>query len=165
MGSPASPHRLAAMAAAEKLQATLGDRVLAIALFGSVATGRERLDSDVDLLVVAREPPVGPSARYAWVASACEPAEEMLRATRPHACLSPIVKSVVEVERGGPLYYDMTVTGLCEVLYDPTGYFADRLQRLRDKMATYGSRRVASATGQPMWILHGPQWRTAEVDL
>ncbi len=41
---------------AQRAVAELGDEIRAIVLYGSVARGRARGDSDTDLLIVARDP-------------------------------------------------------------------------------------------------------------
>lgn len=51
--SPETTHREAAATFARRLRARLGDAVVRVVLFGSVARGEQRgVDSDVDLLVV-----------------------------------------------------------------------------------------------------------------
>ena len=46
-----------------ELKAQYGDRLVAVAVFGSVGRGTPRHDSDVDLLIVARDLPDGRFAR------------------------------------------------------------------------------------------------------
>ncbi|MFQ5520218.1 MAG: nucleotidyltransferase domain-containing protein, partial [Candidatus Methylomirabilia bacterium] len=45
------------------LQAALGENLVSIVLFGSVARGEARADSDIDLLIVGEEFPQGRFAR------------------------------------------------------------------------------------------------------
>ena len=44
-----------------ELRAAIGDDLVAVALFGSVARGQARPDSDLDLYVVTRRPSLGDS--------------------------------------------------------------------------------------------------------
>jgi len=55
-GSPSDRGLAVARALADWLRKRFGDRVLQVTLFGSVARGEAAEDSDVDLLVLVREP-------------------------------------------------------------------------------------------------------------
>ena len=46
-----------------ELRVHYGRRLVAAAVFGSVGRGTPRHDSDVDLLLVVRDPPRGPASR------------------------------------------------------------------------------------------------------
>lgn len=157
-----SPHHAAAADATARLQTLLGDRLLSVVLFGSVARSRQRDDSDVDLLVVVQGPLPRLAKRWDALAAALEPAELALRTSRPYACLSPVVRSPEEVRRGNPLYYDMTQPDERAILFDRDGFMAGWLQTVADKMRHYGSRRLF-ANGAWYWDLapgHG-----ADIDL
>lgn len=49
------------------IRQALGDRMVSVVLYGSVARGTARADSDLDLLLILREPPLvigGGSSRF-----------------------------------------------------------------------------------------------------
>ena len=150
---PDRPHLLAAHAVVPGLEELLGERLVSVVLYGSVVHGRERPDSDVDLLVVATELPNGPWRRRDLLRPVIEPAEDALRVHRPHACIAEVVKTPEEVRRGGPLYYDMTVPDERVLLLDRGGFFAAWLAELGARMAAYGSVRMTRHTGQKYWDL------------
>ena len=142
---------MAADAASTALQAVFGADLVAVVLFGSVLHGRERPDSDVDLLVVLETlPRLG--LRWDHCAPALEPVETALRIERPCACLSPLLRTPAEVRHGNPVYYDLTLPQEREILHDPTGFIAAYLADLAARMAHYGSRRVLDGPA-PYWIL------------
>jgi uncharacterized protein len=139
----------------------LGDGLVAFVLYGSVAKGRARPDSDVDVLLVVRELPSGVRARRLLVGAAVDEAEAIIRRTRPDGFVSAVLKTPEEVEQGGPLFYDMTVAGEAEILFDPSGFFGRFLDGLRARMAALGSRRL-KYLGHDYWDLK-PDWKPGDV--
>ncbi len=93
-----------------ELRARYGERLVSVAVFGSVARGTPREDSDVDLLVVALDLPAGRMRRVEEFLPVEERLEEALRGVDPTGApvmLSAIFKTPAEVERGSPLFLDM----------------------------------------------------------
>jgi len=159
------PHRRAADRFAERLQTELGERLISVVLYGSVARSEHREDSDVDMLVVVSQLPTGAHARRNLIRRVEEPVEDELRSERPFACIITVMKTPTEVSRGGPLFYDMTLPGGCVVYFDRDDSFADFLQSMREKMQKLGSIRRHTDTGYPYWDLK-PDWRPGDkVDL
>jgi hypothetical protein len=126
-----------------EVRAHYGPRLVALAVFGSVGRGTPREDSDVDLLVVARDLPDGRPARRQEFAAVERRLDEALRGVardgRPTS-LSPVLKTPEEVEYGSPLFHDMVEDA--KILYDPEGFLAGYLARLREELAGRGARRV-----------------------
>jgi predicted nucleotidyltransferase len=130
-----------------------GRRLVALAVFGSVARGTQRHDSDIDLLIVARGLPDGRMPRvYEFEAVEQALAREFARAAEAgvHTSLSPVFKTPTELEAGSPLLLDMT--DQARLLYDPEEILAGRLERLRQRLRELGSRRVRSGGGY-YWLL------------
>jgi hypothetical protein len=65
--------------------------------------------------------------------------------------LSYLVLSEEEADRNRYLYLDMIDEAI--LLYDPDGFFAERLQRLRERLAQLGARRVWLPDGSWYWDL------------
>src|SRR2546422_974499 len=88
-----------------------GERLVSLALFGSVSRGTGRPDSDIDLLIVAEALPDGRVARareFAAVEKALGPWVQAARRAGLSPIFSPIFKTPAELARGTPLLLDMT---------------------------------------------------------
>lgn len=125
------------------LRAHYRERLVAVAVFGSVGRGTPREDSDVDLLVVARDLPQGRFRRVDEFLAVEADLEADLRgidSTGAPVMLSPVFKTPAEVELGSPLFLDMVQDA--RILHDPDGLLAARLDRLRARLAELGARRI-----------------------
>ena len=136
----------------------LGDRLVAVVLFGSRARGDAHAGSDWDLLVIAR----GLSAsRF----ERCLEIQRILP-VEFRGAVSVLAKTPEEFTSHLPsLYLDVALDG--QILYDPHGFAADRLASLKRTMDRAGLYRERTADGdvwrwrkQPSghWSL---QWETA----
>lgn len=129
----------------EALKRGLGDRLVAVVLFGSRARGEAREESDWDLLVLAHELPARLFERHR-VLKAMLPAAERGR-------VSMVAKTPQEFEASLPsLYLDIALDGV--VLYDPDHYVAEKLAALRRLIDEKGLHR--EHTGRD-WV-----WRWRE---
>jgi predicted nucleotidyltransferase len=125
-----------------------GLRLISLAVFGSVARGAMRPDSDIDLLLVVDPLPAGRLKRmeeFEKVETAL--VEELERCKREgiHTSLSPVFKTVEELRRGSLLFLDMTLEA--RILYDPHAVLGDYLKALAARLQVLGSRRVRRAGG------------------
>ena len=119
------------------------ERLLSLAVFGSVGRGTPRPDSDIDLLLVVSDLPDGPVARneeFRAVRKAMTPSLKAVGAEGLHPELSAIIKTRAELDRGTPLLLDMTEDA--RILHDPEGVLAAALDRLRRRLRELGSRRI-----------------------
>ena len=136
--------RTVAVEALSALRHALGDRLIAVVLFGSQARGEATEYSDWDLLVIAEDLPEKPLDRHL-----------LLRRWLPAASggrVSLQAKTPAEFESNVPsLYLDIALDG--QVLYDPQGYAAARLARLRRLMQRHGLYRERRPAGD-LW-----RWR------
>jgi len=105
--------------------------------------GTQRPDSDLDVLIVADGLPKGRIARvedFAPVeASLASLLLEGRRAGFTTEC-SPIFKTAEELLAGSPLLLDMVDDA--RILYDRDGFMARALDRLRERLARLGARRI-----------------------
>jgi hypothetical protein len=123
----------------------LSDNVLCVVLYGSVARGTARSDSDIDLLVVLNKA----SPIYY---QRLEPFLEIIRQLRRMSCweklkdknltpyLSLLVLSKEEAERNRYLYLDMIEDA--HVLIDPHGFFQSKLKEMQERIQELGARKV-----------------------
>jgi len=137
------------------------DRLVSLAVFGSYARRAPRFDSDLDLLVVLNSP--------AW-SRRSQRTEEFVGHIEQHcdACLqelfdqgicmdlSPIILTRTEAQAFLPLYLDMASN--CHYLIDRDHFLQRVLERVRQKLARWGSRRI-QVSGHWLWeIRPGLKW-------
>jgi len=129
--TPSAAKRALAERFAALLAERLGDRLVSVALYGSVARGEARPSSDIDLFVVATGLPRGRFARQdVW---------DDLDLALGEPGLSVVLHTPEEAARTRPLYLDMTEDAI--LLVDREGFFAAVLDRLRRRMRELGSVR------------------------
>jgi predicted nucleotidyltransferase len=124
-------------------QAVYGDRLVTVAVYGSVGRGTMRHDSDVDVLIIAGDLPRGRLKRVQEFQVIEDTLEEEFRrlAGRGIATtLSPIFKTPEEATAGSPLFLDMVEDA--RMLYDRNGFFAQRLHKLRNRLNALGAKRI-----------------------
>jgi predicted nucleotidyltransferase len=133
-----------AIAYTEVLKEQLGESLIAVVLFGSVARGETSSHSDIDLLVIASGLPESRLARQLCLERADDLLEPRLQALRRQGILtgfSPLLKTPQEAARLTPLYFvDLLQDAL--ILYDREGFFSAVLERLRASFQRLGTRRV-----------------------
>ncbi|BDC17749.1 nucleotidyltransferase domain-containing protein [Acidianus sp. HS-5] len=125
------------------------DDLVSVVLFGSVARGDNRNDSDVDLLVVIKNLPKDSMLkRIRLFESKVEDKLEIEKYWKMgyYISLSPILKTPEEAEKLSPLYLDMVYDAV--ILYDKDNFFGNVLKRLKEKLDQLGAERV--------WI--GKKW-------
>ena len=124
-------------------QVVYGERLISVVLYGSVARGTMRRDSDVDLLIVARNLPRGRMKRvqeFENVDTAAADAFRHAASQGVKTTTSPVIKTSEEVRAGSPLFLDMVEDA--RVLYDRNEFFARQLTRLRNRLAELGAKRI-----------------------
>ena len=134
------------------LHRTFGDNLVSVAVFGSVARGTARRDSDIDLLLVADGLPRSIRERvrmYLGAEEAIDPLLDRLLDEGYAITINPIIKSREEAARTSPLYLDMTEDAV--ILYDRDGFLTSLLARLRQRLRELGAERV--------WVGRRWYWR------
>lgn len=126
-----------------ELRREYGPRLVSVAVFGSVGRGTPREDSDIDLLIVARDLPQGRFQRVEEFLPVEARVEAALLEGWPGGTvptLSPVFKTPAEAEQGSPLFLDMVEDA--RIVYDPEGFFGRYLERLRARLRELGARRI-----------------------
>ncbi|NGZ08115.1 MAG: nucleotidyltransferase domain-containing protein [Nitrospira sp. LK70] len=144
------------------VRAFYGDRLVSVVLYGSVARGTMRHDSDMDLLIVADPLPNGRLNRvreFEAVEEALEEGFSRAASRGVHTVLSPVFKTAHEVQAGSPLFLDLVEDA--RVLYDRNEFFSQELARLRKKLSRLGAKRIWRGNAW-YWDLK-PDYRPGEV--
>ncbi len=132
--------------AVNALRAALGERLIAVVLYGSRARGEAIEDSDWDLLVIARELPENYWERHLFFVRAL-----------PVGCRSGIsifARTPEEFEqRISSLYLDIALDG--KVLYDPRHYAEAKLSFIRRLIKKAGLYREHTKAGD-LWLWEKP---------
>lgn len=111
---------------------TYGERLVSLAVFGSVGRGTARPDSDVDILLVVE----GLSQWRMERVEEFKPIESALNGV----VLSPVLKTPGEIKSGLPLLLDMVDDAV--ILYDSEGFLQNTLNILRANLARLGAKRI-----------------------
>jgi len=127
----------------DALLLTLGERLVSVVVYGSVARGQMRKNSDVDLLLVANGLP---SSRFERI-NVFIKAEDMLTESLEKLyedgyviTFSPVIKTPEEAEKISILYLDMVEDGI--IIYDKDLFFERILSRLSERLKELGAERV-----------------------
>lgn len=139
-----------------------GERLVSLAVFGSVARGTQRFDSDVDCLLVVRDLPRGRMRRveeFEAVESRLAGLLDALAARGVTTRLSPVLKTPEEMAGGSLLFLDLTEDA--KLVYDPDGFLVKYLGGLRERLKQLGAQRVWRGNAWH-WVLK-PDLRPGEV--
>lgn len=139
------------------------ERLITLAIFGSVARDTFRPDSDIDILIIAEGLPKGRLKRVAEFEKNIEPPlkETLKRLLRQgiYPRPSPLFKTPEEVLQGSPIFLDMTDD--VKILYDRDNFFKNYLQGLKEKLKRLGARKVYFKGGY-YWELK-PDYKYGEI--
>ncbi len=114
------------------LKRGLGDRLVAVVLFGSRARGEAEETSDWDLLLIARDLPQKPFQRHLHL--------KRMLPDDWRGQVAILAKTPQEFKSYLPsLFLDIALDGIA--LHDTDGYIAERLARMRRFIAAQGLRR------------------------
>jgi len=135
------------------LRETLGDRLISVVLFGSVARGEAGPTSDIDLLIVSDHLPRSRVARRRTLDAAFSRVGPQLMTVIDQGidtAFTEIIKTPDEAAQPVLLYLDLTEDAV--ILYDPHGFFARVLDALRASLQKRGAKRLR-LNDAPYWDL------------
>lgn len=147
---------------AKEIKSFYKDGLVSLVVFGSAARGTYRFDSDLDILIIAKNLPRGRMkriTRFMEVEEKIEPSLRSLQKDGINTFISPVLKTPQEAEMGSPLFLDMVEDAL--ILYDKDGFFSKILERLRQRLKELGARRIWQGNAW-YWILK-PDYKPGDV--
>ncbi len=137
------PYRLIISKLLKELLNVFGDDLISVVVYGSVARGDAKRDSDIDVLIVVENLPKSRFERLSKYLKAEERLDDMLYSLFKEGyavTISPILKSREEAEKTSPLYLDMVEDAV--IVYDRGGFFESILRRLKAKLESLGAERI-----------------------
>ncbi len=137
------PYRLVLSRLVDALLKFFGDDLVSVVLYGSVARGEAKRDSDIDLVVVVRGLPRSRFRRQDLFMEAERELEPLLSKLEEQGYFidfTPILKTPEEAARLTPLYLDLMEDAI--ILYDRGEFFKSILEKLKQKLQELGAERV-----------------------
>ncbi len=137
----------------DTIRAHYGDRLVSLVVYGSYSHGSPRLNSDLDLLIVLDSANWTRSSQKTeeFVRNVEEPCDEDLQALHRQGItmeLSPLILTRAEALHFLPVYLDMVSHHV--IIEDKQDFFRKILQKVREQMARWGSKRVNTG-GHWLW--------------
>lgn len=124
------------------LCARLRDNLISVVVYGSVARGSARKDSDIDILIVAENLPKSRMERQEMFLEIERPLEPLISELWDrgfYVDFSPLILSREEASKIRPIYLDMVEDAI--ILFDRNSFFTNVLERLRRRLKELGARR------------------------
>ena len=121
----------------------LGENLTSVTVFGSVARGEAKKDSDIDLLIIAKQLPKNRRERTALfidVEDKLENEINKLHTNGYNPTLSPVMLTEEEATHVPPLFIDLIEDAV--ILYDVDEFLAKLFERIRKQLAELGAERV-----------------------
>jgi hypothetical protein len=129
------------------------ERLITLAVFGSVGRNTPRPDSDIDLLLIADSLPHGRMKRmeeFYLVEEILTPLLEKKQKKGIYTSLSPVIKEKNEVLQGSLLFLDL-LDDVC-LLYDKENFFKNYLSNLKERLNDLGGKKIYRGGGW-YWLL------------
>ncbi len=123
------------------LQERFGANLISLVLFGSVARGTAKQESDIDLLIILKDAPDSYYNRLEPVVDIeLELRKEAFETTGAEPIFSSIVLSKQEAMQNRNIFLDMLDASM--ILYDKGDFFKNRLKDMEKRLLQLGSKKV-----------------------
>lgn len=146
----------------KELTSSLKDKVLGVALFGSVARGSARKDSDIDILLLLKEKDEETHQKIIQLGIAIYDWEEnkSLKAQGYTSKIYDIEKTERELRANPLILLDIVDHGI--ILYDPKKKLKHLFLAFKKKLKELGARKIVFPDGKWCWDLK-PDWKPGEI--
>lgn len=144
------------------LNRTFGDDViLSVVLFGSIARGVGRKDSDIDLLVLRKEVGYDPIKRWVDTLLELEEGVEFERLLKQGYYPNPslIFMTPAELSRNPLILLDIMDDGI--ILTDKNSMLKGMIKTFKKKLKAMGAKKIILEDGSWAWDLK-PDWKPGE---
>ncbi len=122
----------------QKLFARFKDDLISMVLFGSVARGTARKESDIDILIILNDAPDSYYDRLKPVIDIELELRNDIEGMPP--VFSSIILSLDEAKQNRNIFLDMIDDSI--ILYDTNNFFKNRLSELKNRLIQLGSKKV-----------------------
>jgi len=137
-----------------ELYELLQSNLLAVILFGSIARGDAKSNSDVDLLVIASNLPKSYLKRAAMLTQVVVKTRSLrvkLWSKNIYTSLQILAYTPEEMKRFHSFYFDLAFDGI--LLYSRGGYGEKLLSEIRRRIEAMGVKRVYTSGGNWYWTV------------
>ncbi len=143
---------------------TFKDNIVSAVLYGSVAKGMARKDSDIDICLIYKTLPKSRHKRTLLIF----PLIKALREKESYKELynkgylpeiAPVLYTTQEIQNTKPIFLDMVEDGI--ILLDD-GSFEKKIKKVKHRMKELGTQKIILENGDYYWILK-PGLRLSEV--
>ena len=137
------------------LKETFKDTIVSAILYGSVAKGSSRKDSDIDICLIFKSLPGSRHKRTLMIF----PLIKAIREKKSYRALSqkgyipeisPVLYTVKEIQNTKPIFLDMIEEGI--ILIDD-GTFKKKAEALKQRMRELNTHKVFLEDGDYYWVL------------
>jgi predicted nucleotidyltransferase len=133
----------------QKLLARFKDDLISLVLFGSVARGKARKESDIDVLIILKD---APDSYYDRLKPVIDIELEMRKDVEG---MQPIFSSIIlsqdEAKQNRNIFLDMIDDSI--ILYDTNDFFKNRLSELKNRLVQLGSKKIILDDATWYWNL------------
>ncbi len=129
-----------------------GDNLVSLVLYGSVARGAAKTESDIDLLIILKDAPEVYYKRLEPVIDIeLKLRDETFETTGAAPTFSSIVLSKEEAMENRNIFLDMIDASV--ILYDKNNFFKNRLKELKNRLLELGSKKIMLEDKTWYWSL------------
>ncbi len=132
-----------------KLLIRFGDDLISLVLFGSVARGTARKESDIDMLIILKDAPDSYYERLKPVIDIELELRNDIEGMLP--TFSSIILSMDEAKQNRNIFLDMIDDSI--ILYDTNNFFKNRLTELKKRLDQLGSKKIILDDNTWYWNL------------